>query len=48
MDIFKVFTLEAAHRLPNVPPGHRVRARGTGSLFRSCTCTANPAPTAAG
>ena len=23
MDIFKVFTLEAAHRLPNVPPTHR-------------------------
>ena len=23
MDIFKVFTLEAAHRLPNVPPGHK-------------------------
>ena len=23
MDIFKVFRLEAAHRLPNVPPGHK-------------------------
>ena len=23
MDIFKSFTLEAAHRLPNVPPGHK-------------------------
>ena len=23
MDIFKIFTLEAAHRLPNVPPGHK-------------------------
>lgn len=23
MDIFKVFTLEIAHRLPNVPPGHK-------------------------
>src|SRR4030095_10857404 len=23
MDIFKVFTLEAAHFLPNVPPGHK-------------------------
>ena len=23
MDIFKRFTIEAAHRLPNVPPGHK-------------------------
>ena len=23
MDIFKAFTVEAAHRLPNVPPGHK-------------------------
>lgn len=23
MDIFKRFTLEAAHHLPNVPPGHK-------------------------
>ena len=23
MDIFKTFRLEAAHRLPNVPPGHK-------------------------
>jgi 6-pyruvoyltetrahydropterin/6-carboxytetrahydropterin synthase len=23
MDIFKQFTVEAAHRLPNVPPGHK-------------------------
>jgi 6-pyruvoyltetrahydropterin/6-carboxytetrahydropterin synthase len=23
MDIFKVFRIEAAHRLPNVPPGHK-------------------------
>ena len=23
MDIFKVFTLESAHRLPNVPAGHK-------------------------
>lgn len=23
MDIFKLFTIEAAHRLPNVPPGHK-------------------------
>ena len=23
MEIFKTFTFEAAHRLPNVPPGHK-------------------------
>jgi 6-pyruvoyltetrahydropterin/6-carboxytetrahydropterin synthase len=23
MDVFKVFQIEAAHRLPNVPPGHK-------------------------
>ncbi len=23
MDIFKVFRIESAHRLPNVPPGHK-------------------------
>ena len=23
MEIFKVFTIEAAHRLPNVPAGHK-------------------------
>ena len=23
MEIFKVFRIEAAHRLPNVPPGHK-------------------------
>ena len=33
MDIFKVFTLEAAHRLPNVPPGHKC-ARVHGHSFR--------------
>ncbi|MGH8052981.1 MAG: 6-carboxytetrahydropterin synthase QueD [Stenotrophomonas sp.] len=33
MDIFKVFTLEAAHRLPNVPPGHKC-ARLHGHSFR--------------
>ena len=25
MDIFKVFTIEAAHMLPNVPEGHKCR-----------------------
>jgi 6-pyruvoyltetrahydropterin/6-carboxytetrahydropterin synthase len=33
MDIFKVFTLEAAHRLPNVPDGHKC-ARLHGHSFR--------------
>ena len=23
MDIFKIFSIEAAHRLPHVPPGHK-------------------------
>jgi 6-pyruvoyltetrahydropterin/6-carboxytetrahydropterin synthase len=33
MDIFKVFTLEAAHRLPRVPPEHKC-ARLHGHSFR--------------
>ena len=33
MDIFKVFTLESAHRLPNVPAGHKC-ARVHGHSFR--------------
>lgn len=33
MDIFKVFTIEAAHLLPNVPPGHKC-ARLHGHSFR--------------
>ena len=33
MHIFKVFQLEAAHRLPNVPPGHKC-ARLHGHSFR--------------
>src|SRR3546814_12085409 len=33
MDIFKIFTLEAAHRLPNVPVGHKC-ARVHGHSFR--------------
>jgi len=33
MDIFKTFTLECAHRLPNVPPGHKC-ARMHGHSFR--------------
>lgn len=33
MEIFKVFMVEAAHRLPNVPPGHKC-ARLHGHSFR--------------
>lgn len=33
MDIFKVFTFEAAHRLPNVAPGHKC-GRLHGHSFR--------------
>lgn len=33
MNIFRVFTLEAAHRLPNVPAGHKC-ARLHGHSFR--------------
>lgn len=33
MEIFKVFSLEAAHRLPNVPAGHKC-ARMHGHSFR--------------
>lgn len=33
MEIFKEFTVEAAHRLPNVPPGHKC-GRLHGHSFR--------------
>ena len=33
MDIFKIFHIEAAHRLPGVPPGHKC-ARLHGHSFR--------------
>jgi 6-pyruvoyltetrahydropterin/6-carboxytetrahydropterin synthase len=33
VEIFKTFTLESAHRLPNVPPGHKC-ARIHGHSFR--------------
>ena len=33
VEIFKVFTVEAAHHLPNVPPGHKCR-RLHGHSFR--------------
>ena len=34
MEIYKEFTFEAAHRLPNVPPGHKC-ARLHGHSFRA-------------
>ena len=35
MEIFKEFTFEAAHRLPNVPPGHKcARLHGHSFLVR--------------
>ena len=34
MDVFKEFTFEAAHRLPNVPPDHKCR-RLHGHSFRA-------------
>jgi 6-pyruvoyltetrahydropterin/6-carboxytetrahydropterin synthase len=33
MDIFKVFSIEAAHRLPNLPAGHKC-SRLHGHSFR--------------
>ncbi len=33
MDIFRIFTIEAAHRLPNVPAGHKC-SRVHGHSFR--------------
>jgi 6-pyruvoyltetrahydropterin/6-carboxytetrahydropterin synthase len=33
MDIFRIFTIEAAHRLPNVPAGHKC-SRLHGHSFR--------------
>jgi 6-pyruvoyltetrahydropterin/6-carboxytetrahydropterin synthase len=41
MEIFKEFTLEAAHRLPNVPPGHKC-ARLHGHSFRIAVYVAGP------
>ena len=41
MEIFKEFSLEAAHRLPNVPPGHKC-ARLHGHSFRVSVHVAGP------
>jgi len=43
MEIFKVFMLEAAHRLPNVPPGHKC-ARLHGHSFRVISRNGKPTP----
>jgi 6-pyruvoyltetrahydropterin/6-carboxytetrahydropterin synthase len=39
MEIFKEFTIEAAHKLPNVPPGHKC-GRLHGHSFRIRVCVA--------
>ena len=41
MEIWKAFTLESAHRLPNVPPGHKC-ARVHGHSFRVITRNGQP------
>lgn len=41
MEIFKSFSLEAAHRLPNVPPGHKC-ARLHGHSFQVEVYVAGP------
>ena len=47
MEIFKTFTFEAAHRLPNVPPGHKC-ARLHGHSFRVDVHVRGPVQPAAG
>ena len=47
MDIFKVFTVEAAHRLPHVPEGHKC-ARLHGHSFRIELHLSGPVDPAAG
>lgn len=41
MEIFKEFRIEAAHRLPNVPPGHKC-ARLHGHSFRVAVHVSGP------
>src|SRR5487761_2289285 len=41
MDIFKEFRIEAAHRLPNVPPGHKC-TRLHGHSFRVAVHVTGP------
>ncbi len=41
MEIFKEFTFEAAHRLPNLPPEHKC-SRLHGHSFRVRVCVSGP------
>src|SRR5438034_11779503 len=41
MELHKVFTFEAAHRLPNVPPGHKC-GRLHGHSFRVTVYASGP------
>lgn len=41
MDVFKDFTFEAAHKLPNVPPGHKC-GRLHGHSFRAQLFVSGP------
>ncbi len=47
MDIFKIFTIEAAHQLPNVPEGHKCR-RLHGHSFRIEVHVSGPVDAQAG
>lgn len=47
MEIFKQFTFEAAHRLPNVPPGHKC-ARLHGHSYAVTIHVSGPIDAAAG
>ena len=47
MEIYKEFTFEAAHRLPNVPPGHKC-ARLHGHSFRVRVTVRGPVGGASG
>jgi 6-pyruvoyltetrahydropterin/6-carboxytetrahydropterin synthase len=47
VEIFKEFTFEAAHRLPNVPPGHKC-ARLHGHSYRVVVHIAGPVDEGAG
>ena len=44
MDIFKIFTVEAAHRLPNVPPGHKCARLHGHSIRIEVRVTGEPDP----
>jgi 6-pyruvoyltetrahydropterin/6-carboxytetrahydropterin synthase len=47
MEIYKEFTIEAAHRLPNVPEGHKC-ARLHGHSFHICLHVRGPVDNATG